>query len=224
MKLLKNKKFIGKIVVKTGLHIGGSAERIEIGGVDNPVIKNPATDEPYIPGSSLKGKMRSLMEWKLGKVTNGDVHVCRDESEAIKCPICRIFGVPVDNKNPFTKLGPTRLITRDAFLTESCRNEWKQEGRLFTEFKSENILNRVTAKATPRDLERVIPGAEFDLELVYRIFDMGDGGSKDEEFFNYVVQALKCVQDDVLGGSGSRGCGKIEFVDLKDENGKSISL
>jgi len=232
MKLLKYKKITGEIEVKTGLHIGGSSERIEIGGNDNPVITNPISGEPYIPGSSLKGKMRSLMEWKWGKVTAkrsgrqrpGDVHICEAEADAIDCRVCRIFGVPVNSKNPFTKLGPTRLIVRDAEITDGCRKEWASQGNLFTELKSENSLNRITAVANPRPLERVVAGVTFQLEIIYKVFDMGDGGAKDEEYFKYVLDALRNVQDDVLGGSGSRGCGKVEFINLKDENGEPITL
>jgi CRISPR-associated protein Csm3 len=46
----------GKIICNTGLHIGGSKEELEIGGTDAPVIIDPETRIPVIPGSSLKGK------------------------------------------------------------------------------------------------------------------------------------------------------------------------
>lgn len=225
MKLLKYKKITGEIEVKTGLHIGGSAERIEIGGNDNPVITNPISGEPYIPGSSLKGKMRSLMEWKLGKIMpDGKTHECKAESKAVDCPVCRIFGIPVNSRNPFTKLGPTRLIVRDAEITDECRKGWMDEGNMFTELKYENSLNRVTAVANPRPLERVVAGVRFKLDLVFKVFDIDDGGAKDEECFKYVKKALKMVEDDALGGAGSRGCGKVSFINLKDEDGNDITL
>ena len=58
----------GQIELVSGLHIGSGNAEMHIGGTDNPVIKNPVTNQPYIPGSSLKGKMRSLLEWRAGVV------------------------------------------------------------------------------------------------------------------------------------------------------------
>lgn len=63
--------FQGKFIISgilecvTGTRIGGTQEKFEIGGIDNPVIKDPLTDLPYIPGSSLKGKLRHLLEWAI---------------------------------------------------------------------------------------------------------------------------------------------------------------
>jgi CRISPR-associated protein Csm3 len=218
MKIVKYKSLSGKIIIKTGLHIGGNVDVIEIGGVDNPVIKNPITNEPYIPGSSLKGKLRSLLEWNLGKIeTTGEVHSwCGD----IECPICRIFGTSSNE----AQIGPTRLIVRDAELTDDFKDKIHKEGISLVEVKYENTINRINAKANPRPLERVIAGVEFNFELLYRVFDMGDGGKTDEDMFRYVLDGLKYLQQDTLGGSGSRGCGKIEFSDLVDENKNRIDL
>jgi CRISPR-associated protein Csm3 len=218
MRLIKYKKITGKILVKTGLHIGGSVDVIEIQGVDNPIIKNPITNEPYIPGSSLKGKMRSLLEWKLGKIDrDGEPHKwCGN----IKCPICRIFGTSSDDAN----LGPTRVLVRDAELTSEYKDEIHKEGKTLTEVKYENSINRISAKANPRPLERVSAGVEFDFEILYRVFDMGDKGKTDEDMFKHVVDGLRYLQQDALGGSGSRGSGKIAFKELKDEGGEDINL
>ncbi|MBC7333429.1 MAG: type III-A CRISPR-associated RAMP protein Csm3 [Actinobacteria bacterium] len=199
----------GQIKALTGLHIGGSSDIIEIGGNDNPVIKNPVTGDPYIPASSLKGKMRMLLEWRLGKIGNdGKIHVCIEKD----CPICRIFGVP-SNKN--VGIGPSRLIVRDAELNPEWKKKAELKETLLTEDKYENWVNRLTAKADPRQVERVVPGALFDFELVYKVFDMGDGGKLDEDYFKYVLEALKLVEVDYLGGLGSRGSGKVRFINLK---------
>jgi len=216
MKFLKNKILKGKILIKTGLHIGGNVEVIEIAGLDNPIIKNPITDEPYIPGSSLKGKLRSLLEWKLEKIEpDGSVHKwCNDK----KCPICRIFGTSSDEAD----IGPTRLIIRDAELTIKFKKKMHKEDISLVEIKYENTINRITARANPRPLERVVAGTEFNFELIYRIFDMDDQGKIDEELYKYVLDGLSYLQQDTLGGSGSRGCGKIKFMGLKDENGNTV--
>jgi len=216
-KLKKMKQVTGTIKVETGLHIGGSSELMEIGGVDNPIIKNPTDNSPYIPGSSLKGKMRSLMEWHLGKLDpKGKPYTSEDE----KCPITRVFGGMAGK----AKTGPTRLVVRDSFLTEESREAFKA-GKELTEVKHENSINRITSEANPRPLERVVPGVTFGLDLAYKVFDTGDDGATDEKYFNEVVlKALALVQNDFLGGSGSRGCGRIAFEELKDEEGNDLEL
>ena len=232
MKLLHYKIITGKIRVITGLRIGGSAESLEIGGMDNPVIKNPITDEPYIPGSSIKGKIRSILEWKDNKVNiNGGVCECGKKD----CPICRIFGTSA-NKGESDR-GPTRLIVRDAELLpkliiredESKEEsiEWKIVGLPVTEDKVENTINRITSHAVPRHMERVLPGYEFKFEMIYKVYDMNDGGKTDEELFDKVLLGLKYLQEDTLGGAGSRGCGKIKFESLKvkdDKGERDINL
>lgn len=194
----------GTIEVLTGLHIAAGNENIEIGGLDLPVIKNPRTQQPYIPGSSLKGKMRFLSEWKLpGKVkVNGDVHTC-DKKD---CPICRVFGTTevVEGR------GPTRLVVRDAELNG---NDDYQPDEIL-EVKYENTINRVTGTAkNPRPIERVTPGTTFGFEISYRVFDMGDG-TDDTRDFGLVREAMKMLESDTLGGSGSRGSGKIAFRNI----------
>ncbi len=221
MKQIETKKISGKIVVKTGLHIGAGNEKVEIGGMDNPIIRNPLTHEPYIPGSSLKGKMRSIMEWKTGKLESTGGKVC--SCGKADCEICRVFG-SANNSDSANDRGPTRLIVRDAVLTD----EWKEKfrnGFPLVEEKNENSLNRITAEANPRPIERVVPGVEFDFEISYRVIDTGDGGKMDKDYFESVVlESLKILQSDYLGGGGSRGNGQIEFADLKDEKGNSITL
>jgi len=207
MRLLKTNIIRGRIRVETGLHIGGSTDTMEIGGMDNPIIRMPHTGEPYIPGSSLKGRMRSLCEWRLGRLSSsGHVHVCDDAV----CPVCRVFGSTMGGDSR----GPTRLIVRDAMLTEESRKRFRS-GAVVVEEKHENSINRITAVANPRPLERVVPGIEFDLELLYKVIDTADGGDQDERNRGDVVlRALRYVAEDCLGGYGSRGSGKVSFVDL----------
>jgi len=212
-------EFLGNILVKakirceTGLHIGGNKDAFEIGGIDAPVIRDPQSRVPYIPGSSLKGKMRFLLEWKEGKVEkkNGDPHKCKKDEDAKECPVCRVFGVSADEE---LKIGPTRLIVRDAYPTAETVERWKdlETGLLYTEWKKENYIDRITSKATPRDVERVPKGSEFDLEMVYGVYKLdGENELRDLEFFKYVEEAMKLLQDSSLGGSGSRGYGKISI-------------
>lgn len=226
-KQLKLKKISGSIVVRTGLHIGAGSDKVEIGGMDNPIIRNPLNREPYLPGSSLKGKMRSLLEWKLGKInTTGRKPGGPCACGSADCKICRVFGSANSTRNASEpdRRGPTRLIVRDAILSENDRNLMKQ-GKPIIEEKAENSLNRITAEANPRPIERVVPGISFDFEMLYRVIDMGDGGKTDEENFNSVVLAgLRLLQNDYLGGGGSRGNGQIDFANLKDEDNNAIEL
>jgi len=224
-KIKEIKKLQGKIRVESGLHIGAGSDKIEIGGMDNPIIKNPVTQEPYIPGSSLKGKMRSLMEWKLGKVLGSRGAPCG----CGECEVCRVFGTSAaarrpEEKDKAMKRGPTRIILRDARLSERDREKFGR-GEILIEEKSENSLNRITAEANPRPLERVVPGTEFDFSLIYKILDMGDEGAEDEKNFSAVVlTALALLEQDYLGGGGSRGNGRISFQELKDEKGSPVQL
>ncbi|MFN4227892.1 MAG: type III-A CRISPR-associated RAMP protein Csm3, partial [Candidatus Ratteibacteria bacterium] len=91
--MLKGKIIIkGFIEVKTGLRIGGTTTGLKIGGLDQPVIKDPL-GRPYIPGSSLKGKLRSLIEKKENvKLNEKGTHECTEEESYKKCPVCRIWG------------------------------------------------------------------------------------------------------------------------------------
>lgn len=222
MEQIKIKKIIGKIIVKTGLHIGAGNDKVEIGGMDNPIIRNPLTKEPYIPGSSIKGKLRSAIEWREGLLaaTEGKTCSCGKSD----CIVCRVFGSANSKSEGSKDRGPTRLVVRDAVLTQKWAQRFASGVKLIEE-KYENSLNRITAVANPRPIERVVPGVEFDFEMSYRIIDTGDKGKIDEDNFNSVVLAgLKMLEDDYLGGGGSRGNGQIEFRDLKDESGSPITL
>ena len=165
-------KIRGQIELKTGLHIGGSKDDIEIGGIDSPVIKTPG-GEPYIPGSSLKGKMRSLTEWLERKVSpNGRVHNCSDAN----CAVCRIFGTMGDG----WLFGPTRLVVRDAFMNEEWKKEVREKGLPCTEEKIENWINRLEGKAGQgglRNIERIPAGAMFDFEMSYKVMEI-DGDDR----------------------------------------------
>lgn len=205
-------QFIGNILIRgkieclTGLHIGGSKDKVEIGGVDSPVLRDPVTRRPYIPGSSLKGKMRMLLEYATGNVDQrGEVHNCAKAD----CPVCRVFGSSAAEERT---CGPTRLLVRDAYPDDATVGRWdKMDSELlFAEMKSENYLNRITSAANPRFLERVVKGSKFDLEMVYGIYDVDDG-QDDQEFFKHVRTSLLLLEQSALGGNGSRGYGHIEF-------------
>lgn len=211
MKIKSYKKITGKIVCVTGLHIGGSADQIEIGGVDLPIIKHPITGEPYIPGSSLKGKMRSQLEKRLGKYDDRTGEPCgcgRPE-----CLVCIVFGA---HKNVRHNLGSTRILVRDASLSDETRSGYQklieEKGASYIDKKVENIVNRKTGTAEhPRSQERVPSGAKFDLEIVLQIFD----SDEESKLVDFVKQGLKEVENTYLGGYGSRGNGKVKFTDLK---------
>lgn len=222
-RLVKIRTVRGTLVVKTGLHIGAGNDRIEIGGMDNPIIKDPSDGMPYIPGSSVKGKMRSLLELLYDKVARNEGRPC--SCGRSDCPVCRVFGAAIDRKNDLEarKRGPTRLIVRDSRMSQASREKFKSA---VVEEKNENSLNRITAEANPRPIERVVPGVEFDFEIAYRIFDIeGDGGKTDESYFvKTVLAGMALLQRDYLGGGGSRGSGRIEFKDLVDDSGTSVPL
>ncbi|UPM42479.1 type III-A CRISPR-associated RAMP protein Csm3 [Halocatena salina] len=214
MRLLGHVELNCTLTCETGLHIGDEGA-LEIGGVDGPVVKEPTEGYPYVPGSSLKGKMRSLLEWHEGKVdSEGDTHECGD-ADAVSCPICRVFGTPADID---ANTGPTRLSVRDAFPTEETKIRWEEEFDTvlpYTEIKTENSINRITAAANVRSNERVPKDSEFDCEFVYGVYDLDDGGQPDLDNLALIEQGLSLLEDSWLGGSGSRGYGSVTFDDLR---------
>ncbi|RLA97462.1 MAG: type III-A CRISPR-associated RAMP protein Csm3 [Deltaproteobacteria bacterium] len=234
---LEKKVFIeGEIIAKTGLHIGGSSTGLTIGGADKVVVRNPVTNLPYIPGSSLKGKMRSLLEKSLGlvKVTKENEEwvgkLCKDPNE----DVVQLFGFPADEGVYSEDTAPTRLIVRDCELLNKDELEDLENTDMYcTEIKTEVSIDRLTAKANPRNFERVPAGARFSLNLVVDIYDVdirrGDEGlikentstegsekkkgneTRADSFMTLVSQALKLVEDDYLGGQGTRGYGRVKF-------------
>ncbi|MEW6374618.1 MAG: type III-A CRISPR-associated RAMP protein Csm3 [Thermodesulfobacteriota bacterium] len=202
----------GKLLCKTGMHIGAAKENMEIGAIDSPVVRDPITREPYIPGSSFKGKLRSLLEKGLAKIPNRNIgsdvkmHVCDDADLAAKCGVCRIFGST--GKGDGKKNFPARLIVRDLNLTLDSREKLSDidTGLQFTEWKFENAIDRVTSAANPRQIERVPKGAEFKMELVYSV----EEPSHVVEDLKNLRLALELLILDALGGHGSRGYGKVD--------------
>jgi len=261
---LTQKPLLGKfrltstLKVETGLHIGGGGENLDIGGLDKPVIRDPLTQFPYLPGSSMKGKLRSILERVLNKPINrhGGSGTYRYESDDLEsgysevsrqlipfegartCQVSRVFGstgtncwlpasilesqgIEADqnvarqtiNKVEYVKVrgrnAPARLIVRDAHLTPVSATLLKKidTGLFMTEWKFENGMDRITAAANPRQLERVPAGSEFSFELVYTVEDTQQAT---EDLKNLAI-ALAILEDDALGGHGSRGYGKVRF-------------
>lgn len=260
------KPLLGKLTLtshlsaETGLHIGGGGENLDIGGLDKPVIRDPLTKYPYLPGSSIKGKLRSTLERLLNKPLNrtGGSDTWRYESDdladgftevergqfvayegARTCQVSRLFGstggskfwMPIEtareeglfsDKNRTHTIqnqncvqvsrgrnAPARLIIRDSHLVTESAEKLKQvdTGLYMTEWKFENGIDRVTAAANPRQLERVPAGSKFKFELVYTVED----ASQAIEDIQNIAIALAILEDDALGGHGSRGYGKVRF-------------
>ena len=214
------------LILETGLHIGGGDSEIHIGGIDNEVIKHPVSGEPYIPGSSLKGKIRSLLEWKSGAVQEAplgkkeyDNAQSEQQAAAIK-QILQLFGISGDTADEsFQKeIGHTRVSFWDCPLNRDYVERLRSDNLPLTEAKSENRINRIAGTAQdPRQTERVPAGARFDFKLTIKEFD-GD----DKALFDTLLQGLKLLEWDSLGGNGSRGYGKVAFTAIT-RNGEDIS-
>lgn len=218
----------GRIVLKTGLHIGTSQENMEIGGMVNPVIRDPLTREPYIPGSSLKGKLRSLLErahfaiqahYDIDRFFNktmkiGGNLIRHHECGEADCNICRLFGASTGAG--VTENRPGRLITEDSRMAQESKEQLEaiDTGLYLTEQKWENTLDRITSAANPRQQERMPRGTEFIFKLIYTA-DVPPEGPLFKSDVKSLFTSLKLLEDDALGGSGSRGYGRIAFKDLK---------
>ena len=241
-------EFQGKIFIRaemgvdTGLHIGGTTEGYEIGGIDNPVLKLSTSCEtvdlqncsyqvparvPYVPGSSLKGKLRSLLEWARLPQSLANPVPCphcakivaiKDQQEKIigwsgqqclcgECVVCRLLGAPA------SKSGPARLTMRDAYPTPGSLEFWRQEmgEEVFTEIKTENVIDRLTSQATPRPMERVPPGSAFCLSFIFDLYAEDGENAEDKYALKQLFHALQLLEDSSLGGSGTRGYGQVHF-------------
>ena len=202
IKLTKKIVYTGTITIKTGLHIGGTNAALNIGGPDKFVIRNPINNIPYIPGSSLKGKMRALVEIANGETNNGKP-TNNPNSKA-----GGLFGISGDTDSS----KPSRLIVRDAELDVNA-TDFSNTDLPYTESKTEVVIDRVTAKANPRTFERVPAGAKFKLNLVLNVFE-SDNENQLKETLN---QAIQLLHDDYLGGHGSRGYGQVQIDIIKEE-------
>lgn len=208
---LKKKILIsGKIELLTGLRIGSSSSAMSIGGLDNIIIRNPLDNKPYIPGSSLKGKMRAMIDLRDGSID--------DKGNTTNDPTklsCKLFGSSPNKNNKDKNPRPSCLIVRDCSLIYDENNpehlkKFAHTDVPFAEVKTEVSINRITSEANPRQMERVPTGAEFSLNLVINIFNE-HSEDNEKELVQTTFDALKLVQDDYLGGSGSRGYGQIKF-------------
>lgn len=262
------KPFLGKfiihstLIVETGLHIGGGGETLDIGGLDKPILRDPITQQPYLPGSSIKGKLRSILERWFNKPLNrkGGSGTFRYESDDLEngyseienhqyikfegaktCLLSRVFGSTgnncwikeaIANQQKLDCRGnrniegesyilvkgrnsPARLIVRDAHLTHESAERLKKidTGLYMTEWKFENGIDRITSAANPRQLERIPAGSQFNFELIYTV----ERQDQVIEDLQNIAIAIAILEDDALGGHGSRGYGKVRFENFRFE-------
>src|SRR5437867_6932011 len=226
-------RFIGKLILEgeleceTGLHIGAGKGSLEIGGADNPVVKD-AFGLPYIPGSSLRGKLRSLLENAMGLTSPAElVYLSKRKGQEVRIhqsdrpddEICLLFGrspgrmdrvsgEPLDS----TQASPARLAVYDApLVVESISAQMRENlDDELTEVKSENSIDRITSQANPRTLERVPAGARFKTRFVMDVLC-----EEDAPLFLRLLEGLRLLEDDALGGGGSRGSGRVSFSKLR---------
>lgn len=233
VRLTKKIQLKGRIHLKTGLHIGAGKDRVKIGGLDNPVVRAVLRDgEPYIPGSSLKGKIRSLLEQAYGYDCIGERNSTRHENGT--CKICQVFGGVLANENNHA----SRIIFRDAYLTAESKEKLEavETPLPYTEVKAETAIDRITGRArngTLRHTERVPAGTEFEFEVVVNVF-AGNHEPSEQELREMLCEGISLLNKDYLGASGSRGYGQVAVwfeeckawtissqngkVDVKDDN------
>lgn len=224
--------FLGKLIVEgeiqcqTGLHIGAGKGSLEIGGADNPVVKD-AFGIPYIPGSSLRGRLRSLLEQTLGLAVPSElVYVSKRKGQEVRIhhsdrpddEVCVLFGRSAGRVEKMTgeaiegaTATPARLTVYDApLLVDSITPQMRENlDDELTEVKSENAVDRITSQANPRTLERVPAGARFRFRMVLDVLC-----DPDKPLLARVAEGLRLLEDDALGGGGSRGSGRISFSGL----------
>ena len=188
----------GVLEVVTGLHIGASNAFSAIGAVDSPVIKDSRTNHPMIPGSSLKGKMRALLAKRYNQV------LAEKPDDDTEC-LTDLFG---SAKKGSVKVG--KILFTDMFMDNW--EELKRAGLTTpTEVKFENSINRATAVANPRQIERVVRGARFPMQLIYEVTDE-EAMKQDMEILK---EGFRLLEYDYLGGSGSRGYGRVKISEIQ---------
>jgi CRISPR-associated protein Csm3 len=227
-------QLVGKLILsgdlhcETGLHIGAGKGSLEIGGADNPVVKD-AFGLPYIPGSSLRGKVRSLLENAMGLTSPAElVYLSKRRGQEVRIhqsdrpddEICLLFGrspgrverVEGGETGENRAASPARLTIYDAPLEQESITAQMRENLddEITEVKSENAIDRITSQANPRTLERVPAGARFKVRMVLDVLC-----EEDKPLAARVIEGLRLLEDDALGGGGSRGSGRVRFGNLK---------
>lgn len=212
MQLTKVHVLHAELVCRSGVHIGASDSEMHIGGIDNAVVKHPITQEPYIPGSSIKGKVRSLLEWRSGFVSNvplGWPDYVNSHSDKVLA-ILKLFGVggQVLTDAQAKEIGPTRLSFWDCSLLPEWISSVRTSEGSYTEVKTENSIDRIAGTAkNPRQTERVPADARFDFKVTVKVLD-------DENLLDTLLAGLKLLELDGIGGSVSRGYGKVKFEKL----------
>lgn len=191
------------IELESGLHIGGGDSTIEIGGVDNKVIRHALTNEPYIPGSSLKGKLRYLLTQ----------YYLNDQTYLELVDI--LFGVSGDARKNNKKFIQSRLQFVDIFLTEQSKNKLNRDlgMNIYTVVKYENTIDSKTLEAMPRPVERVPKGVSFEGKIILSTFEHLQDSK--EALMEVLNKGIELLNKNYLGGSGSRGYGKV-FLSLKE--------
>lgn len=215
MKLENIQAINGTLTLLSGLHIGAGDTEMRIGGTDSPVAAHPHTGLPYIPGSSLKGKIRALLELRSGLMakTKGspvsagmlDKLQGAERKEALR--ILQLFGASGADNEAATEVGPTRASFADSFINEECRKDLVDGNLPFTEVKSENTINRIKGVAEhPRFIERVPAGIRFDFSISLKRME------GDDDLLGFLLEGCRLLELDALGGSGSRGYGRVKFT------------
>lgn len=206
------------LVAVSGLRIGGDLPGLAIGGIDLPVIRDPLSGYPYVPGSSLRGKMRALLDHWYGnepnrRVGNVYIHLPQTQEEYDRSPVAQLFGVMPTLS--LQDIRPTRLLVRDIYLApEEARRlrEGSRGGLLYTEAKTEAAIDRLTSAANPRTIERVLPSTVFrPFSAAITLYDADDPG----DYLPLLLRGMRLLEDDYLGGHGSRGSGEIRFQHIR---------
>jgi CRISPR-associated protein Csm3 len=215
MKLNTIRPISGTITLLSGLHIGAGETEMHIGGTDNPIVMHPHTREPYIPGSSIKGKVRSLLEMRTGLMARTEgkplgakiLKNLSGEEEQHALEILQIFGTSGADGEEAKRVGPARASFSDCSLNKESRELASANNWPYTEVKSENTINRIQGTAEhPRFTERVVAGLAFDFTISLKEMD------GDPDFTTLLLEGMKLLELDALGGSGSRGYGRVKFI------------
>jgi len=235
----KTIKLQADLVCETSLHIGNQEGGNQPRGLNAPMLQNPVLQinnsyAPYISATSLKGKLRNIAEILFEKHLNRKFvddydeekkkrrvlkrHECDSLNEAKKCAVCCLFGSSSgsgnkSNEDVENENFDGRLLFRNAPL--------KQDSALkSSEIKTENKIHRLRQEANPRSIERALRHSIFELEIVYLVHDNENVNKQ----LSNMIACLRFLENNYLGGNGSRGYGKIKFTNILLNGNKQDSL
>ena len=218
MPIMKNPiKILCSIELVSWLHIWAGKESLKIWWIDSPVVKHPLTNIPYIPWSSIKGRMRGLLEmkkWEYSSKTGKDEKTGEEKtlylsSEDPTKDCAKYFGCAWDKKISSRLLfSDFALDITQEIVKPYITEKWIMKSNFF-EDKAENTIPRFNSgTAKPRHIERIPSWVKF----IWYITVIQDDVVDNDTVKNLLEEWISLVEMTFLWWSWSRWYGRVKFT------------